>query len=218
MSMVERVPADTVGASAGGAGEGAASTTADPDAPQPAAPSSRRLKIKPLLSLLPYVRRYRGRALAALCALLAAALATLAVPVAVRRMIDFGFSHEGLELIDSYFTVMVGVAAVLALASAARYYHVTTLGERIVADLRRHVFEHLTALSLAFFDQAKTGEMVSRLTADTTQIKAAVGASVSVALRNLVLFFGASTMMVVTSPRLSAFVLGAIPIIVLPLY
>src|SRR3954452_6746085 len=113
---------------------------------------------------------------------------------------------------------MIAVAGILALASAMRYYLVTTLGERIVADLRSKVFGHLTVLSVAFFDAAKTGELISRLTADTTQIKAAVGASISVALRNIVLFFGASVMMVVTSPRLSAFVLAAIPVIVLPLY
>jgi ATP-binding cassette, subfamily B, bacterial len=113
---------------------------------------------------------------------------------------------------------MIGVAGVLALASALRYFLVTTLGERIVADLRGDVFAHVTSLSAAFFDEAKTGEVLSRLTADTTQIKAAVGASVSVALRNFVLFAGATVMMVVTSPRLSAFVLGAIPLIVLPLY
>src|SRR6202044_1019106 len=95
---------------------------------------------------------------------------------------------------------------------------VTTLGERIVADLRGDVFAHITSLSAAFFDEAKTGELISRLTADTTQIKAAVGSSVSVALRNFVLFIGAGHMMVVSSPRLSAFVLAAIPIIVLPLY
>jgi ATP-binding cassette subfamily B protein len=177
-----------------------------------------RLKLRPLASLLPYVRRYRGRAAAALCALIVAALATLAVPLAVRRMIDFGFSREGMNLIDSYFSVMLAVAAVLAVASAARYYLVTTLGERIVADLRGDVFAHLTALSIPFFDQAKTGEVLSRLTADTTQIKAAVGSSVSVALRNLVLFVGAAAMMVVTSPWLSLFVLAAIPVIVLPLY
>jgi ATP-binding cassette subfamily B protein len=175
-------------------------------------------KLRPLVSLLPYVRRYRGRAIAALFALLCAALATLAVPLAVRRMIDFGFSREGLNLIDSYFAVMIAVAAVLALASAARYYLVTTLGERIVADLRSEVFGHLTALSVPFFDQAKSGEMLSRLTADTTQIKAAVGSSVSVALRNIVLFLGAAAMMLVTSRQLSFFVLGAIPVIVLPLY
>jgi ATP-binding cassette subfamily B protein len=140
------------------------------------------------------------------------------VPIAVRRMIDFGFSAEGVALIDNYFMVMIAVAAVLALSSALRYYLVTTLGERIVADLRADVFGHIVRLSAAFFDTAKTGEMVSRLTADTTQIKAAVGSSVSVALRNLVLFVGASAMMVVTSPRLSGFVLAAIPLIVLPLY
>src|SRR5262252_9079155 len=211
MNVVERTPPR------------AAQTAAAPPEPQaaaatPEAAPAREARLRPLASLIPYVRHYRGRAAAALCALVVAALATLAVPLAVRRMIDFGFTGEGLGLIDSYFSVMIAVAGVLALASAARYYLVTTLGERIVADLRGDVFSHLTALSIAFFDQAKTGEMVSRLTADTTQIKAAVGSSISVALRNVVLFFGATTMMVVTSPWLSAFVLGAIPVIVLPLY
>src|SRR5262247_1965093 len=191
---------------------------APPEAAAAESAPARGSKLRPLASLLPYVRRYRARTAAALCALVVAALATLAVPIAVRRMIDFGFSGEGLRLIDSYFSVMIAVAAALAVASAARYYLVTTLGERIVADLRGEVFGHLTSLSIPYFDQAKTGEMLSRLTADTTQIKAAVGSSVSVALRNLVLFIGATTMMVVTSPWLSAFVLGAIPVIVLPLY
>ena len=183
-----------------------------------AAPEERKTTLRPLASLVPYLDRYRGRALAALGALVLAALTTLIVPVAVRRMIDFGFTARGLELINSYFLVMIGVAAVLAFASAARYFLVTTLGERIVADLRGDVFAHLTALSAVFFDEAKTGEIISRLTADTTQIKSSVGSSLSVALRNVVLFVGASVMMVVTSPRLSAFVLVAIPFIVLPLY
>jgi ATP-binding cassette, subfamily B, bacterial len=178
--------------------------------------TGRKVRLQPLLLLLPYVARYRFRALFALVALTVAALATLAVPLAVRRMIDFGFTGEH-NLIDSYFGVMVLVAAVLALASAMRFYLVTTLGERIVADLRNDVFAHLTRLSASFFDSAQTGEMMSRLTADTTQIKSAVGSSVSVALRNLVLFIGAASMMIITSPRLSAFVLGAIPVIVLPL-
>ncbi|MCF8476933.1 MAG: ATP-binding cassette domain-containing protein [Pseudolabrys sp.] len=176
-----------------------------------------KLKIQPLRRLMPYIGRYRGRAVAALAALVVAALTTLVVPIAVRRMIDFGFSAKAAELIDSYFAVMIAVVTVLAIASAMRYYLVTTLGERIVADLRADVFAHLTTLSSGFFDIAKTGEMVSRLTADTTQIKSAVGASVSIALRNLVLFFGGAVMMVVTSPRLSLFVLAAIPVIVLPL-
>jgi ATP-binding cassette subfamily B protein len=184
-------------------------------APRPE--EQRRLKLKPLTRLAPYIVRYRGRALAALIALIVAALTTLIVPVAVRRMIDFGFSDKAVQLIDSYFAVMIAVVAVLAISSAMRYYLVTTLGERIVADLRSDVFAHLTQLSASFFDTARTGEIVSRLTADTTQIKSAVGASVSIALRNLLLFLGGAAMMVVTSPRLSLFVLGAIPIIVLPL-
>jgi ATP-binding cassette, subfamily B, bacterial len=177
-----------------------------------------RAGLRPLASLLPYIGRYRGRALAAFGALALAAVTTLVVPIAARRMIDFGFTERGLHLINSYFLVMIGIAAVLAFASSSRYYLVTTLGERIVADLRTDVFAHLTSLSAVFFDEARTGEMISRLTADTTQIKASVGSSISVALRNSVLFVGASVMMVVTSPKLSGYVLLAIPIIVLPLY
>jgi ATP-binding cassette subfamily B protein len=171
----------------------------------------------PLKLLIPYIKRYQIRVVCAVVALLVAALATLAVPIAVRRMVDFGFTERGAELIDDYFIVLIGVAGVLALASATRFYFVTTLGERIVTDLRDEVFAHLTTLSPVFFDRKLTGEILSRLTADTTQIKSAVGASVSIALRNIVLFFGAAIMMVITSPRLSAFVLGAIPLIVLPL-
>jgi ATP-binding cassette, subfamily B, bacterial len=189
-----------------------AETTAAGAAPE------RRTNLRPLASLLPYIGRYRWRALSALGSLIVAALTTLVVPIAVRRMIDFGFTARGVALIDSYFLVMIGVAAVLAIASALRYYLVTTLGERVVADLRGDVFAHVTSLSSAFFDEARTGEVVSRLTADTTQIKAAAGTSVSIALRNVVLFVGATVMMVVSSPQLSAFVLAAIPIIVLPLY
>ncbi|WP_316193521.1 ABC transporter ATP-binding protein/permease [Bradyrhizobium sp. SZCCHNRI1029] len=183
---------------------------------EPASPV-RRSKLRPLLALSPYVLRYRGRALLALIALTVAALTTLLVPIAVRRMIDFGFTPKGIELINSYFSVMIAVVAVLALASAARYYLVMTIGERIVADLRRDVFAHLMSLSPSFFDSARSGELVSRLTADTTQIKSAAGASVSIALRNLLLFIGATAMMVITSPKLSGFVLLAIPLIVLPL-
>ena len=197
-------------------GVGQAGAAAEPAAS--AASPERRINLRPLTSLLPYIGRYRWRALSALGALVVAALTTLIVPVAIRRMIDFGFTAKGIALIDSYFLVMIGVAAVLAAASALRYYLVTTLGERVVADLRGDVFAHITSLSSAFFDEARTGEVVSRLTADTTQIKAAAGTSISIALRNFVLFIGATVMMVVTSPWLSAFVLAAIPIIVLPLY
>jgi ATP-binding cassette subfamily B protein len=180
-------------------------------------PAKRGARLRPLLALAPYVARYRGRAILALIALTIAAITTLLVPIAVRRMIDFGFTPKGIALINSYFSVMIAVVAVLAGASAARYYLVMTIGERIVADLRRDVFAHLMSLSPAFFDSARSGELISRLTADTTQIKSAAGASASIALRNLMLFVGATVMMVITSPRLSGFVLLAIPLIVIPL-
>src|ERR1700732_3023326 len=174
-------------------------------------------RLRPLLELAPYVARYRGRAILALISLTIAALTTLVVPVAVRRMIDFGFTPEGIAMINSYFSVMIAVVAVLASASAARFYLVMTIGERIVADLRRDVFSHLMSLSPAFFDSARSGELISRLTADTTQIKSAVGPPASIALRNFMLFVGATAMMVITSPRLSGLVLLAIPVIVIPL-
>ena len=174
-------------------------------------------RLRPLLALAPYILRYRGRALLAFISLTIAAITTLVVPIAVRRMIDFGFTPEGIALINNYFSVMIAVVAVLAAASASRFYLVMTIGERIVADLRRDVFGHLMSLSPSFFDSARSGELVSRLTADTTQIKSAVGASVSIALRNLMLFIGATAMMVITSPKLSGFVLLAIPVIVIPL-
>jgi ATP-binding cassette subfamily B protein len=186
-------------------------TAEDATAPRP------RARLRPLMALAPFAARYRGRIVLAFIALLIAALATLAVPLAVRRMIDFGFSAERIGLINQYFSVMIAVAAVLAVASAARFYLVTTIGERVVADVRAAVFEHVTLLSAAFFDKAMTGELISRLAADTTQIKSAVGVSISTAIRNIVLFAGSAAMMVITSARLSAFVLGAIPVIVLPL-
>jgi ATP-binding cassette, subfamily B, bacterial len=182
-----------------------------------ASPAKSRARLRPLLALAPYVDRYRGRVILALISLTVAALTTLVVPIAVRRMIDFGFTPKGIAMINSYFSVMIAVVVVLAAASASRYYLVMTIGERIVADLRRDVFAHLMSLSPAFFDSARSGELISRLTADTTQIKSAAGASVSIALRNFLLFVGATAMMVFTSPRLSGFVLLAIPLIVLPL-
>src|ERR1700728_3587530 len=181
------------------------------------ASAGRAARLRPLLALAPYVARYRGRVTLAFISLTIAAITTLVVPLAVRRMIDFGFTPEGIARINSYFSVMIAVVGVLALASASRFYLVMTIGERIVADLRRDVFAHLMSLSPAFFDSSHSGELVSRLTADTTQIKSAVGASVSIALRNFLLFVGATAMMVITSPRLSGFVLLAIPAIVLPL-
>jgi ATP-binding cassette subfamily B protein len=174
-------------------------------------------RLSALSVLLPYVARYKMRALAALGALLTAALATLAVPLAIRSMIDVGFSASDAAFVNRSFLALIAFAALLALASSCRYYLVVTLGERIVADLRSDLFAHLMRLSPAFFDAARSGDIVSRLTADTTQIKSAVGSSASIALRNLVLFIGAAIMMIVTSPRLSGLILIVIPVIVLPI-
>ena len=177
-----------------------------------------RASLSALRPLAPYAFAHRTRIVLALIALTIASAATLVVPIAVRRMIDFGFSAANAGLIHAYFFAMIGVVAVLALASGARYYLVMTLGERVVADLRADLFTHLTRLDPSFFDTEKTGDIASRLSADTTQLKATFGSSASLALRNLFLFVGAITMMVVTSPKLSAFVVAAIPVIVLPLY
>jgi ATP-binding cassette subfamily B protein len=181
----------------------------------PDAPRARSLR--PLAALLPYLGRYRGMVVKAVIFLTLAAVTTLALPLAVRRMIDHGFSQSDAGFINNYFIMLIALAVVLAIASAMRYYYVISIGERIVADLRRDVYAHVIKLSPSFFDVNQSGEIVSRLTADTTQVKSVVGATASLALRNLILCLGGAAMMVYTSPRLSALVLIAIPFIVFPL-
>ncbi|MCX7329128.1 MAG: ABC transporter transmembrane domain-containing protein [Hyphomicrobiales bacterium] len=176
-----------------------------------------RAPMSALAALMPYVLRHRGRITAAVLALLAASLATLLLPLALRRVIDTAFESGNSTLKDYYFMTLIGVVLILAVASSARYYLVITLGERIVASVRQDVFRHLTTLDAAFFDRTKSGEIVSRLSADTTKIQSAFGASASIALRNVLLFMGATVMMIITSPRLSMLVLAAIPLIVVPL-
>ena len=176
-----------------------------------------RTSLKALLPLAPYAVRHRLWILAALFSLIVASAATLTVPLALRGVVDHGFTAETADWINWYFGAMALVVTVLSVASASRYYLVMSLGERVVADLRRDVFIHLATLDASFYDQAKVGELLSRLTADTTQMKSAFGASASVLLRNLFLFFGAIVMMIVTSAKLSALVLIAIPVIVFPL-
>jgi ATP-binding cassette, subfamily B, bacterial len=173
--------------------------------------------LKPLGRLIPYLSRYRGHVAAALFFLVLAAATTLALPLALRRMIDHGFASTDGHFINSYFGMLLVLAVLLATASAMRYYYVITIGERVVADLRREVFAHVTRLSASFFDVNQSGEIVSRLTADTVQIKSAFGSSASQALRNTILCLGAMGMMIYTSPWLSTMVLGAIPLIVFPI-
>ncbi|KRE17010.1 ABC transporter [Bosea sp. Root381] len=170
-----------------------------------------------LASFWPYALKHKGRIGLALLALVVASVATLALPMAVRRVIDVGFSGGEQQLANNYFILLIGVVAVLALASSARFYLVMTVGERIVSDLRADVFAHLTRLEPAFFDSSRAGDLISRLTADTTQIKSTFGSTASIALRNAIMTIGALALMVATSPQLSAIVIGAIPLIVLPL-
>ncbi|WP_036281807.1 ABC transporter transmembrane domain-containing protein [Methylocystis sp. ATCC 49242] len=185
----------------------------------PSAESKNRFRatLSPLRPLLPYALRYKATIAFAFAALIVAAGTTLTLPLAVRGMIDHGFSADSAGAVNAYFGAMIGVAAALAAASATRYYFVMTLGERVVADLRADLFKHLTSLDAAFYDTAKTGELLSRLTADTTLLKSAFGSSASVALRNFFMFIGAVVMMVATSPKLAGLALAAIPVIVLPL-
>ncbi|WP_321447609.1 ABC transporter transmembrane domain-containing protein [uncultured Cohaesibacter sp.] len=179
--------------------------------------SQSRVRFQPLRRLAPFAWKYKGLVLAALASLVVASLATLSLPILVRGFVDRGISENNIADVNHYTMLLVLAVVVLALMSASRYYFVIILGERVVNDLRSAVFAKLTLLSPAFYDRVRSGEIVSRLTADATQIRSAVGASASMALRNFLLFAGAAVMMVVTSPRMSLLVLGAIPFVVIPL-
>ncbi len=179
--------------------------------------SASRPSLRPLLALKPYLVRHPAQLAGAAVALVVSAMAMLTIPMAVRRMIDHGFgAHDG-TMINQYFTMMIAIGLVLAVASASRFYLVNWIGERVVADLRADVFAHLTRLGPDFYEKTHSGEVMSRLTADTTQIKAVAGSAISQALRNAIMLIGALTMMIITSPSLSLLVLIAIPVIVLPL-
>jgi ATP-binding cassette, subfamily B, bacterial len=173
--------------------------------------------LRPLARLLPFMLHYKWQAVAALVALIVASLATLLVPIAVRRVLDNGFTGQDPALINQYFGVMLGVVAILAIASSLRFYFVSWIGERVVADVRDKLFQHLTTLTPAFYEQQRTGEVVSRLTADANQIKSAFSSTASIALRNAVMLVGALAMMIYTSPRMSGLASLAIPLIVIPL-
>jgi ATP-binding cassette subfamily B protein len=176
-----------------------------------------RTELRPLLALWPYLVRYKLQMVLAGVALVVSALVMLVIPMAVRRVIDLGFGTHDSIFIDKYFAMLIVIGLVLALASAARFYYVNWLGERVVADLRSDVFRHVADLGPAFFERTHSGELMSRLTADTTQIKAIAGSSLSQALRSLIMLTGALAMMFVTSVNLSLLVLLAIPLTVLPL-
>ncbi|GAA3931112.1 ABC transporter transmembrane domain-containing protein [Luteimonas lutimaris] len=168
-----------------------------------------------LRALWPFVMRQKGLLVAWLVSLAASSTATLSLPLVVRRMIDHGFSGD--SNINATFLLVFAVALALALATAARFFFVSLLGERVVADLRERLYSHLVGLDQAFFERSRSGELVSRLTADTELLRSVVGSTVSVALRSVVMVIGSLAMLVATSPRLAAYTLVGIPLCVLPL-
>ena len=195
-------------------------TTRNPDGSETVTDGSDRARsrnLRPLRDLAPFLKPYRGMLLAALAALLLAAAATLSLPVAVRFMIDEGFSAESAAHVDRYFLAMFGIASLLAISTSLRYYLVSWLGERIVADVREAVFTHILRLSQSFYETTRTGEVLSRLTTDTTILQSVVGSSASIALRNMLLLAGGLVMLGITSPRLTGLIVVLVPIMLLPL-
>ena len=168
--------------------------------------------------LLPFMAPYRQRFAFAGIALVVAATATLAIPYAFKQMIDLGFGGGGNSAhIDRYFLALFGVACVMAVATAARFYSVSWLGERVTADIRTAVYGHVLQQSPQFFETTRTGEVLSRLTTDTTLIQTVVGTSISMGLRNVLLFIGGLSMMMVTSFKLSSIIIVMLLAVVLPI-
>lgn len=172
---------------------------------------------RPLREVWPFLKRYRWRLAGAIVFLLAGAAATLVLPIAVRQMIDLGFGVENAEAIDRYFLAFFLIAAIMALAVGMRYYFVTWIGERIVADLRDAVYRRVIAMSPAFFEVTRTGEVLSRLNTDTTLVQTVVGSSASIALRSALMLVGAGALLVLTSPKLAGLMALVIPLVVLPI-
>lgn len=170
-----------------------------------------------LRPMLRFVRPYRGIAWAALAFLLLSAGATLSLPIAVGQMIDHGFSAADAAFIDRYFLALFGIAGLLALGTAMRFYCVTRLGELAVADLRRAVYGNLLRQEQTFFESTRTGELLSRITTDTELIQTVLGSSASVALRSTLTLSGALLLLFVTSPTLSLLIVLGIPVVVAPI-
>ena len=173
-------------------------------------------KIGALRGLAPFITPYRGMLILASIALVITATVSLVLPMAVRRVID-GFNAGNLGLLDQYFGASMGIAALLALGTGVRYYFVTRLGERVVADIRRALFDRVVGMSPAYFEKLMTGEVLSRITTDTTLILSVIGSSVSVALRNVLTLLGGLALLALTSAKLTGLVLLVVPAVVVPI-
>ena len=173
-------------------------------------------QIGALRGLLPFLMRYKLLVAASVVALIFTAVISLILPLAVRRVVD-GFQSGTAQLLDYYFVAALAIAALLAAGTAVRYYMVTRLGERVVADIRKAVFERMVGMSPAFYEKIMTGEVLSRITTDTTLILSVVGSSVSWFLRNVLLFLGGLLMMMLTSAKLTGMVLLIVPLVIVPI-
>ena len=181
--------------------------------------STPKSSISTLKGLIPFLLPYKRQFLLAGIALVVAACATLTIPYAFRQMIDLGFggSERNIQHVDATFLALFGVAVILGVATAARFYMVSWLGERVTADIRNSVYSHVVTQSPEFFETTQTGEVLSRLTTDTTLIQAVVGTSISMALRNVLLFVGGLVMLFITSPKLSSIIIVLLTAVVLPI-
>lgn len=174
-------------------------------------------RLLPLLGLLPFLRPYKLHWLWTFLALVVASGATLCMPVAFRHLVDSGFSAGQSAHIDHYFLGLFGLSVILAVATALRFYFVSWLGERVTADVRSAVYSHVLRMSPEFFELTRTGEVLSRLTTDTTLIQTVVGTSLSMGLRNVFLLLGGISMLIVTSPRLAGFILLVLVLVIAPI-
>ncbi len=186
--------------------------------PSPLSAKEERAKsreLKALRALVPFIRPYRRLMVAALLALVVTAMISLTLPLAVRRVVD-NFD-SGTQLLDRYFLAALAIAALLAIGTGLRYALVTRFGERVVADIRKAVFNRVISMSPAFYEKIMTGEVLSRITTDTTLILSVIGSSVSIALRNVLIFIGGLILMLFTSAKLTAMVLLIVPAVVVPI-
>ncbi|NBB98459.1 MAG: ATP-binding cassette domain-containing protein [Alphaproteobacteria bacterium] len=186
----------------------------DTSAAQDARAKSKNLSA--LRGLWPFIRPYRKLLIVAIMALVGTAAITLTLPLAVRRVVD-GFEAREMVMLNQYFGAALGLAGLLALGTGLRYYFVTRLGERIVADIRKALFARVIDRSPAFYEQIMTGEVLSRLTTDTTLIQSVIGSSVSIALRNALMLIGGLALLALTSAKLTGFVLLMVPVIIVPI-
>jgi ATP-binding cassette subfamily B protein len=173
-------------------------------------------QLQPLRRLLPFLLRYPLRLGLTILFLLVSAISSLAIPAVLGGAIDQGFVAQNIDMVGQYGWLIIGIAAIMAVASGARFYFISVIGERVVADLRQAVFEHLLRLETRYFDTHRVGELTSRLNGDAISIRNAVGSSFSLALRSLVTIIGALTMMILTSPVLTIAVVVALPAILVP--